>query len=256
MKCVDFAGAFGLTCEQIKDDLTYLQTPMVDTFGGRMFGFYAQDLSHDRIRLSDNADTLFSAMCAGVRPSNRRGISLAEAAEQRGVTLSDDGELHLTFPRKDLGFYVARFIEAMLSISASCENWLPVERKASTFEKHIRKELKKAFPGQVKTDYEMTGASGNQLRFNFAIAPETDHGRLIQIIPARPHGDRHYWPSVYSIAGKMMDVRNIRPNLGRFVIIENSETIETARAGTVIAECASVIQYSCEGNLRQQLMAS
>lgn len=255
MKCADFANAFGLTCEQIKNDLSYLQTTMTDPFGGNLIGFYAQDLNHDRIRLSDNADTLFSAMCAGIKPTTKRGQSLAIAAEKKGVNLSDHGELHLTFHSKDIGFYVARFIEAMLYIGTYCESWLPTERqdKDSLFEKNVREELRAAFPGQVKTDYEITGASGNQLKFNFAIAPETPQGRIIQVIPI--HGNKHYWPTIYSIVGKMMDVKNIRPNLNRYVIIENSKTVETARAGTIISECANVIQYNQKGNLKEQLIA-
>lgn len=251
MKCVDFAGAFGLTCKPVSAGLIYLQTPMADSVSGRLFGFFVQELGRGLLRFSDNADTLFNIMCAGVRPSSARGRNLADVAHRRGVTLSDGGELHLTCPEGQAGFYIARFVETMLSVSASCEQWLPVEKGVSKFEKQVRAELKAAFPKELKTNFEIIGASGNQLKFNFAIAPDTNHGSLIQLIPAQ--GDRHYWPTIYSTVGKMVDVKNIRPGLRRFAIIEDSETVETARAGSVIAQFANVIHYGAPGNLGHQL---
>lgn len=251
MKCVDFAGAFGLTCKPVSTGLIYLQTPMADSVSGRLFGFFVQELGRGLLRFSDNADTLFNVMCAGVRPTNARGKNLADVAQRRGVTLSEMGELHLTCPEGQADFHIARFVETMLSVSASCEQWLPVERGVSKFEKQIRAELRAAFPKQLKPNFEITGASGNQLKFNFAIAPDTQQGSLIQLIPAQ--GDKHYWPTIYSTVGKMVDVKNIRPGLRRFVIIENSETVETARAGSVIAQFANIIHYDAPGSLAHQL---
>lgn len=251
MKCVDLAGAFGLTCKPVSAGLIYLQTPMADSVSGRLFGFFVQELGRGLLRFSDNADTLFNVMCAGVRPNNSRGEILSNVALRRGVTLSEGGELHLTCAEGQAGFYIARFVETMLSVSASCEQWLPVDRKPSKFEKQVRAELKAAFPKQLKPNFEITGASGNQLKFNFAISPDTEQGSLIQLIPAK--GDKHYWPTIYSTVGKMVDVKNIRPGLRRFVIIEDSESVETARAGSVIAQFANIIHYSAPGSLGHQL---
>lgn len=251
MKCADFADAFGLTCRPVSAGLVYLQTAMADGFSGQLFGFYAQELGRGLLRLSDNADTLFTAMCAGVKPTAARGKSLAEAARRRGVTLSDGGELHLTCPEGQAGYYIARFVETMLSVSTNCEQWLPAERQQSPFEKQVRKELRDTFKKRLKADYEITGASGNQLRFSFAIDADTNNGRLIQVIPA--HNEKPYWPTVYGTVGKMLDVRNIRPTFNRFVIIENLGTAEIAQAGAVIAQCANVIHYGRSGSLEHQL---
>lgn len=249
MNCTDIGNAFGLKCTHIRDDLVYMESPISLAFDGNLIGAYVQDIGRGRVRISDNADTLFHAMSIGVAPSVPRGKRLAGMAADFSMTLSEGGEIFAACDKAEAPFYLARFIEAAFSISQACEQWQPAAE--SKFEKIVLKALRASFPAQIKRNFEIRGASGHQLKFPFALGVGTDTPQVIQAI-GEQNGHPN-WPSVYHTLGKMLDLKNAVPMARRIVVLENSDAIEISRAATALSECASVVIYSDANQLAEDL---
>ncbi|MFF7706035.1 DUF1828 domain-containing protein [Pseudomonas sp. NPDC007930] len=249
MNCADIGQAFGLTCTQLGDGLVYLESPIAIAFDGNLIGAYVQDIGRGRVRISDNADTLFNAMAIGVVPSLPRGKRLAAIAQQYQVSLSEAGELFTACDVEQAGFYLARFIEAAAFLSQACEQWQPAVE--SKFERVVGNALKAAFPGELKRNFEVRGASGHQLKFQFALNTESDAPQIIQAIGAQ--GDQPNWPSVYHTLGKMLDLKNAIPMARRVVVLQAAEAQEVSKAATALSECASVLVFSTAEQLAADL---
>jgi hypothetical protein len=249
MNCAEIGNAFGLKCTHIRDDLVYMESPISLAFDGNLIGAYVQDIGRGRIRISDNADTLFHAMSVGVVPSAPRGKRLAGMAAEYQMNLSEGGELFAACNKEEVPFYLARFIEAAVSISHACEQWQPVAE--SKFEKIVLRALRASFPRQVKRNFEIRGASGHQLKFPFALDVGSDTPQVIQAIGSQ--NDHPNWPSVYHTLGKMIDLKNAVPMARRIVVLEQSDALEISRAATALSECASVLIYSSQEQLAEDL---
>jgi hypothetical protein len=250
MNCTEVSSAFGLRCTHIRDDLVYLESPISLAFDGNLIGAYVQDIGRGLVRISDNADTLFHAMSAGVAPSVQRGKKLATLATEYQVSLSETGELFVACRKEDTAFYLARFIEAAAFISHACEQWQPAAE--SKFERVVSRALKISFPNKVKRNFEIRGASGHQLKFPFALDIETDSPQVIQAIGAQ--NEHPNWPSVYHTLGKMIDLKNAVPRARRIVVLEQADELELSRAATALSECASVIVFSTPQQLATALL--
>ncbi|WP_165676943.1 DUF1828 domain-containing protein [Metapseudomonas otitidis] len=221
-------------------------------YDGNLIGAYVQDIGRGRVRISDNADTLFHAMSVGVAPSSGRGKRLATLATEHFVQLSESGELFVACDIKEAPFYLARFLEAAASISNACNQWHTVAE--SKFEGVIRRALGASFPRQVKRGFQVRGASGHQLKFPFALDAESSSPQVIQPISAQ--GDHPFWPSVYHALGKMIDLKNAVPSIRRVVVMEATNELEISKAATALAECASVIVFSTPEKLARALKAA
>ncbi|WP_407314955.1 DUF1828 domain-containing protein [Pseudomonas sp. nanlin1] len=225
---------------------------MTVPYDGNLIGAYVEDIGRGRVRISDNADTLFHAMTVGIQPNAARGRRLAAIAAENHVHLSDDGELFVACDEQNAPFYLAQMIDAAASISYACSQWQAVS--GSRFDRIVSAALKQTFPGQVKRDFTIVGASGHQLKFPFAIGVGTSELQLVQTISA-VSGSPH-WPSVYQTLGKMIDIKNAIPGIRRTVILEAAEQNELSKASSALAECASVLVYKTPGQLTKAMQAA
>ncbi|MBD1553591.1 DUF1828 domain-containing protein [Pseudomonas typographi] len=242
MNCAQIGEAFGLTCTHINKDLIYLESPISLPFDGTLIGAYVQDMGQGRVRITDNADILFHAMTMGVTPNTKKAAKIASIAADCHVNLSEHGELHASCAEKDVGYYMARFIEAASQIGLACDGWRP--QPISRFEKIVSKALRIGFPKRVKRDFEVVGASGHDLRFQFALDFDTAHPKIIQTVSALE--DKPNWQSVYGTLGKMVDLKNASPSMKRLVILESAAPEELSRAASALAESATVLVFRTE----------
>lgn len=251
MKCDNIKEAFGLHCEHVAEDLLYLETALTLSDDGALLGAYVQDIGRGKIRITDNAATLFEALSAGVSPNAKRGRKLAEIAGQHGISLSDTGEIFTTCENQNAPYHFARYVEAVSAVSAACSGWKP--QPASEFEKYISKVLKSAFRNRIKRNFEVIGASGHQLKFHLAFDAGKPTMTLIQTVASAD--GKPNWNTVYSTVGKMLDVKNSMPSVRRVVIIEPGEGADIERASTALAECAGVHVFRNEENLIKRVAA-
>ncbi|WP_177325215.1 MULTISPECIES: DUF1828 domain-containing protein [unclassified Pseudomonas] len=225
---------------------------MTVPYDGNLIGAYVEDIGRGRVRISDNADTLFHAMTVGIQPTASRGRKLADIAADNHVHLSDDGELFVACDKENASFYLTQIIDAAASISYACSQWQVASE--SRFDRVVSDALKKSFPGKVKRNFTITGASGHQLKFPFAIDVETPEIQVVQTVSAV--NGVPYWPSVYQALGKMIDVKNAIPSIRRTVIFEEAAANEISKASAALVECASVLIYSTPAQLTKGLRAA
>ncbi|BGE54523.1 hypothetical protein CRPA23_36120 [Pseudomonas aeruginosa] len=251
MNCAELGSALAMTCVPMRDDLFYMESAITVPYDGNLIGAYVQDIGRGRVRISDNADTLFHAMTVGVAPSASRGKRLATIATDHHVHLSEAGELFVACDSGEAPYYLARFIEAAMAISYACTQWQPAGE--TKFERVVGQALRAQFKKGVKRSFEIQGASGHQLKFPFALVRDSASPQVIQPISAS--GDGPYWPSVYHALGKMIDLKNAVPAAGRIVVLEPTDELEMSKAATALAECASVVVYSTPQRLAEALAA-
>lgn len=251
MNCMELKEAFGLHCSHVADDLVYLETNLSLPLANNLIGAYVQDIGRGRLRISDNADTLFEALSLGMKASNKRRRNIEKIAAEFGITISDAGEISVACASEEAPYAFARYVEASFAIGAACSNWVP--QPTSVFERSIAKILKEAFPKKVKRNFEVRGASGHQLKFHFALNPGEQNMMLIQTIGATD--DSPNWNAVYGTMGKMIDVRNADRSVRRTVVIEHVESVELERACTALAESAEVIVFQDRARFIEALAA-
>jgi len=240
MNCTMIGAQLGFKCKPVADGLFYLESPLTLPFDGNLIGAYIQDIGNGQVRISDNADTLFVAMTHGVKPTAERGRKMAELVAASGLELSDDGEIFKACQESQLGFYLARFIEAAEHVGFACNKMRP--SPVSRFDQVIGAALREAYPKSLRADYKIIGASGHQLTIPFAIETEDGQTKLIQTVSNKD--SKVDWSLVYRAVGKMLDIKNAHEETPRCVILEPGDDIETRKAATALADAASVIVYT------------
>jgi hypothetical protein len=251
MNCTLIGAQLGFKCKPVADGLFYLESPLTLPFDGNLIGAYIQDIGNGHVRISDNADTLFVAMTHGVKPTAERGRKMAELVASSGMELSDQGEIFKACPESQLGFYLARFIEAAEYVGFACNKMRP--SPMSRFDQVVGSALKKAYPKNLKTDYKIIGASGHQLTLPFAIEVEGGKTALIQTVSNKD--GKVDWSLVYRAVGKMLDIKNAHEDTARHVILEPGDEDDSRKAATALADAASVIIYAGPQHLVASLAA-
>lgn len=251
MNCTLIGAQLGFKCKPVADGLFYLESPLTLPFDGNLIGAYIQDLGNGHVRISDNADTLFVAMTHGVKPTAEKGRKLADLVAASGLELSDSGEIFKACPESQLGFYLARFIEAAEHVGFACNKMRP--SPVSRFDQVVGNALKAAFPKTLKTDYKIIGASGHQLTLPFAIESGGGQPTLIQTVSTKD--GKIDWSLVYRAVGKMLDIKNAHEGSLRRVILEPGDEEDNRKAATALADAASVIIYTGPKHLTAALAA-
>ena len=251
MNCTLIGTQLGFKCKPVADGLFYLESPLTLPFDGNLIGAYIQDLGNGQVRISDNADTLFTAMTHGVKPTAEKGRKLAELVAAGGMELSDNGEIFKACTEDQLGFYLARFIETAEYVGFACNKLRP--SPVSRFDQVVGSILKTAYPKALRTDYKIIGASGHQLTLPFAIASEDGSTTLIQTVSTKD--GKVDWGLVYRAVGKMLDIKNAHQGSVRRVILEPGDEDDNRKAATALADSASVIIYTGPSHLEEALAA-
>lgn len=251
MNCTMISSQLGFKCKPVSDSVYYIESPLTLAFDGNLIGAYVQDLGNGNMRISDNADTLFSAMTHGLRPTAAKGRKLAELVEMSGLELSDGGEIFKTCTQDQLPFYLARFVEAAEHVGFACNKLRP--SPISRFDRLIETALRGAYQGRLKTDFHIVGASGHQLTFPFAILDEGEDSTVIQTIPTK--NGKVDWSLVYRAVGKMLDIKNAHSGAIRKVILEPGDEDDNRKAATALTDAAEVLIYTGTNHLLEQMAA-
>jgi len=253
MNCTQISTQLGFQCSSIREGLSYVQSPLTLAFDGLLIGAFVQDIGRGLVRISDNADILFTAMTHGMAPNAKRAKRFSAIAQESGISLSDNGELYTTCPEGQAGFYIARFIEAASRIGNACDDQLIIP--VSKFEKTVGRALTTGFSKRFKRSFALVGASGHQLVFPFVIDPGTPQQRIIQTISSGKSG-KPSWGSVYGAIGKMGDLKNSGDKTRRIVVMQDGDPDTVQQATIALAQTASIIIYKSDASLIEALKAA
>lgn len=253
MNCAQLSTQLGFKCKPIRDGLMYVQSPLTLAFDGLLIGAYVQDIGRGLVRITDNADVLFTAMTHGIAPNAKRAKTFSAIAQESGITLSENGELYATCQEDHIGFYVARFIEAASRIGIACDEQLVVP--ISRFERKVGLILDKRFKKRVRRNFLLVGASGHQLAFPFVLNPGTEEQMIIQTISSG-RGGKPNWASIYGATGKLGDLKNSGDPTRRTVILQDGDPYAIQQATVALAENASIVIYDGNDDHLEQALAS
>lgn len=252
MNCHEISTQLGFRCQPISDGLLYVESPLSLSFDGLLIGAYVQEIGRGLVRITDNADIMFSAATHGLKPHAKRADRIAAMASAAGLAFSDAGELHAVCPKEQAGFYLARFIETASRVADMCDEALTP--KESRFERLIGGQLEAAFGKRLKRRVTLIGASGHQLEFPFVLDVGSSKQTIIQTISVSRQGNPN-WPSVYGSVGKMGDLKNAGDNSKRVVVLQRGDEQATTQASIALAEHASVMLYESREQLVSLLAA-
>lgn len=251
MNCEEISKSIGFSCQPVNETLHFVQSPLCLEFDGSLIGAYIQDIGRDKVRITDNADILFTAVTHGVKDTPSRGKKIRSIARRNGLEISDSGELFVSCDIEFMGYYLARFTEVAHDIGILCSGMMP--EPTSDFDKIILAGLKKYYSERVKRDYQTVGASGHQLTFPFVIDGGKENALHIQTI-ACPKGKPN-WKTVYHALGKMTDLQNASFSSRRLAIIESGDVHDVRQVSTALGSAARIMVYEDQKQLQELMVA-
>jgi len=222
---------------KLADDTGYLESNWAFPADGTLIGAYVTEAEGGRVRVTDDGDIVFNAAIAGADVTPNRAASYRRLVEGFGLTLGDDGIISTTCGVDELRFAIARYMQAANAVAQASLKHRPKDDER--FERLVGSLLTAKFGDRVTHRPELTGISGHQLRFHFAIDFPNTNASLIQTIPAQ---DSHTsWGKVYEAGGKFGDIRPARPDFRLIAILESTE--DTDNANRYFADIAEVVVY-------------
>lgn len=234
------AATIGGTYRQLSPISGFISSPLVMPEDGAMLGAYLIEAAGNRVRITDDANTLYRATLHGVSHSQARAKQIEEIAKRHGMTLSNDGEISVTCMRDDAPYFLARYLEAIDRISFHCLGYRP--KASSRFEKRVGQVLEDVYRARLVRAVSLVGASGHPLKFPFMIGAEGTRKSVIQPVAAKE--GKVDWAGVYQAVGKFIDLKNSGPSdIKRIAVLEGMEDENIEKAKVALADTATVIVF-------------
>lgn len=240
MNCTNLLENLGYDCAPRKDGAIRLWSPF--TFDdGEHLGVYVEPDGHGQWLVTDHADALMHAGAFGANITKTR----LERMRTRigGVQLSEGGALSLVAGQEELPRAIAAVLDAAITISHLERDWLPKSHD-ERFNTILGQELESVAGEQLKRKVAVTGVSGHQIEFPFAVENPNVGMQYIQTVA---HGDdRLDWGDVYKAGGKMLDLQSAGAQEEQcIVIVEDMLGDEDlGKAVTLLGYTAMVLLYS------------
>lgn len=240
MNCANLLETLGYDCVPRYNGALRLWSPF--TFDdGEHLGVYVEPRGSEQWLVTDHADTLMHASALGAKLTKAR---LERVRHRLGVVqLTEGGALSLVTGRDDLPNAVTAVLNAAITISHVERDWLP-KRHHDRFNAVLDKDLEGVAGARLKRKITVTGVSGHQIEFPFAVEdPEVG----MQYIQTVAHGDERLdWGDVYKAGGKMLDLQSAgAEDSQRIVIVEDQPGDEDlGKAVTLLGYTAMVLLYS------------
>lgn len=240
MNCANLLENLGYACAPRSNGALRIWSPF--TFDdGEHLGVFIEPVGHGQWLVTDHADALMHVSSLGANLTRSRLDRIRSRLGQ--VQLSEGGVLSQIAPQDDLPNVVTAMLSAAIDISRAELDWLP-KSKEERFNSLLCKELETAAGKQLQKKVVVTGVSGHQIEFPFAVNnPKTG----IQYIQTVSHGDdRLDWGDVYKAGGKMLDLKSAGADDDqRIVIVEDEPGDEDlGKAVTLLSYTAMVLLYS------------
>lgn len=226
-----------MNCQTIIQTLGYHYTPLdtgvhittpVTFYDGEPINFYLIEQA-DRIKITDDSDTLFKFVADGYDMSHR-WAKINSIIEQSGLQ-NTNGEIHATAPQKDSWKLVTAFIDCANAIT-EYEKKLQASATANAFIDDVAKQLETK--GQLEYAPHITGGSQTDYQFDFK-----QNDTYIDAIALHTNATN-------SELRKLLDIRLNNPQIDVMVILDdtNKSLQKTQQETLILNEFASVTTYS------------
>lgn len=251
MDCELLQKQWGYTCQSVAEGILYAESPFLLVGDGTHLGAYIQEIGSNKVRLSDNADTLFNAMTHGVQLRKNTLNTLQSIATSRGLELGENGELYVVCLETQVGEYFARFLETAFTFGELLQAKRP--EPTTGFEKKIAQILSSKYGSRLSRSAYAIGASGHELQFPLGLDIGKPGQQFIQTISAKSDGAVN-WRSVYQATGKFLDLKNNEIPGRRVVVIESTDNTESIhQAELLLQNAARVIEYTGPDHLLREI---
>lgn len=224
---------------QLSDGAGYIESQMTFPKDGSLVGAYVLDAGNGKLVVTDDGDTAFNIARCGTEITAQRHKSYAQIAEQYGLALNKEGVLSTSCNLDELPYALARYLQAVSALAAKGLKQRPTD--SERFEQLIGGILELQYGIRLTKRAEVTGLSGHQLRFPFAIDLETPAATLIQTVSAT-EDEVIQWKAVYEAGGKFKDIRSARGDVRLIAILEGSRDAD--KASRFFSGDADVLIYS------------
>lgn len=240
MNCTNLLENLGYTCAMRENGALRLWSPFTFDDGEHLALFLEPD-GKGQWRVTDHADTLMHASACGARITKARLDRIRERSSD--VNITEGGALAAIATLDSLPHVVAAVLNTAIAISHAEDAWRPKSRD-QRFIAAVGKELEAVAGQRLQRNVTVTGVSGHQIEFPFAI-DDTDAGR--QFIQPVAYGDeRMDWANVYKAHGKMFDLKSAgAEETQRIVVMEDIPgDAEVGKAITLLSYTAMVLLYN------------
>lgn len=240
MNCANLLENLGYDCALRNDGAFRLWSPF--TFDdGEHLGVYIEPNGYGQWLVTDHADALMHASAHGAKLTKAR---LDRVRNRLGdVRFTEGGVLSLITGQEDLPNAVTAVLNAAIAISHTERDWLP-KTQEERFNSMLGKDLEAVAEERLQKRVVVTGVSGHQIEFPFAVNhPEVG----LQYIQTVAHGDERLdWGDVYKAGGKMLDLKSAgAEDEQRIVIVEDQPNDDDlGKAVTLLSFTAMVLLYS------------
>lgn len=240
MNCANLLENLGYTCAPRQNGALRLWSPF--TFDdGEHLGLFLEPSDNGQWLVTDHADTLMHASAHGAKLTRPRLDKIR--AQFTDVKISEGGALMAVTGQDNLARTITEVLNTAIAISHAEESWKPKTREQK-FIAAVGKELEAVAGKKLQRNITVSGVSGHQIEFPFAIDDPAAGRQYIQ--PVAYGDERVDWGNVYKASGKMFDLKSAGAEEGqRIVIVEdNPGDEELGKAVTLLSYTAMVLLFS------------
>ncbi len=240
MNCANLLENLGYACAPRANGALRVWSPF--TFDdGEHLAVFLEPSGDGQWLVTDHADTLMHASAYGANITKSKLDRIRNRFQKVGIT--EGGALSAVASDDSLPDTITNVLNTAIAISHLESSWRPKSHE-QRFIATVGKELSAVAGNALQRDVTVSGVSGHQVKFPFAIdAP--DMGR--QYIQPVAYGDeRLAWANVYKAHGKMFDLKSAgAEDSQRVVVIEDQPgDEEIGKAVTLLSYTAMVLLYS------------
>lgn len=215
----------------------YIESPLAFPLDGTLIGAYVLESGPGRFVVTDDGDVAFHVAAAGADITAARMKAYRSIAEEHGLSLNDDGVISATCDDGELTGVLSQYLQAVSAIAAKGLNHRP--RDEERFARIVGAALANRYGDRLLKRAEVTGLSGHQIRFPYAL--DIGRERRAYVQPIAADSGVIQWKAVYEAGGKFKDLRAARQDAPVIAVLEASRDAD--RASGFFADTASVLIY-------------
>lgn len=240
MNCANLLENLGYTCATRQNGALRIWSPF--TFDdGEHLALFLEPSGDGQWLVTDHADALMHASAYGAKITKSRLDRIRTRAGD--VRVSEGGALHAIATKKTLPNMVTAVLNTAIAISHAEDGWRPKARD-QRFISAVGKELETVAGKRLERNVTVTGVSGHQIEFPFAINDSATGRQFIQ--PVAYGDERIDWANVYKAHGKMFDLKSAgAEDSQRIVVMEDMPgDAEVGKAITLLSYTANVLLFT------------
>lgn len=240
MNCANLLENLGYACAPRANGALRVWAPF--TFDdGEHLAVFLEPSGEGQWLVTDHADTLMHASAHGAVITKSKLDRIRNRFQKVGIT--EGGALSAVASDDSLPDAITNVLNTAIAISHLESSWRPTSHE-QRFIATVGKELLAVAGNSLQRDVTVSGVSGHQVKFPFAIDAPDMGRRYIQ--PVAYGDDQLDWANVYKAHGKMFDLKSAgAEDSQRVVVIEDQPgDEEIGKAVTLLSYTAMVLLYS------------